>query len=327
MKYLNYKLKFIYWRYVVINLGSVLGYSLFNICFFQSQLISIKDNYYELLIPFLLPLAPLIFWLRPRLKLLKLERKNGKNLFDFYLVIAWVATIAPTIFAQKYITAAVGKLSTVKTVNGIERDLLTKFYRIDEIYLDKRHCSVQLETHAVGKSNRDLIFTFYAAVPIYDKPILPALSDSAAQNTHPFMEKEEANYRRPKAWLGWKMTQQISNRLKKETKDSLYRIFLKHTNRHFAQDKIYGFNYLQKIGPSNDLENFESGITYADPGIPKNPIVLIPKYTSFEKRGIDMLYWACFSLGIGNILWFMMLLATTFKEEKLQGLGVVTLQQ
>jgi rhomboid protease GluP len=293
MDYLSYKFKLIYSRYLIIALGSIIGFSLLNTCFFQTQLIPIEDFFYEFLIPMLLPILPLIFWLRPRLKLLRLERKNGKNLFEFYLIIAWFALICPSIFAQKYITSAVGQLTKLKTINSIDQRHLTKFYKVRNLYLDKTHCAVQVEAKATGKHNENLNYTVYAAIPIYNESTPPLWGSSATVRPSKYEVKSSnrphIDCLQPKAWLGWQMTKQISNRLTQKTKDAIYRKFLKDSYLSFVREKIYGFDYLQKIGNSQDYKNFKKGIAHADPDLPANPILLIPKYTPFEKRGSKQL--------------------------------------
>ncbi|WP_316825697.1 hypothetical protein [Pedobacter miscanthi] len=308
MDYLSYKLKLIYSRYLIIALGSIIGFSLFDICFFQTQIIPIEESFYEFLIPMLLPIPSLIFWLRPRLKLLRLERKNGKNLFEFYLIIAWFALICPSIFAQKYVTNAVGQLTRLKTIDSIDQKYLTKFYKVEKLYLDKAHSAVQIEAKASGKHNEKLNFTVYAAIPIYNAPTLTGESSS---------NKVTPNYLRPKAWLGWLMTRQINNKLSKETKDDMYRTFLKDSYLSFVREKIYGFDYLQKKGNSQDYKNFKKGIDRVFPNSTSNPILLMPKYTPYEKRGSHQLFLILLSFFIGSTIWLIMLIPPKFKKEKL----------
>lgn len=321
MDYLSSKLKLIYSRYLIIGLGSIIGFSLLNICFFQTQLIPIDDFFYEFLIPMLLPIIPLIFWLRPRLKLLRLERKNGKDLFEFYLIVAWFAIICPFVFAQKYITSAAGQLTKLKTINSIDQRHLTKFYKLQHLYLDKAHGALQIEAKASGKHNEKLNFTVYVAIPIYNEP-KPPLWGSSSTPISPkhgvqSSNKIDLDYLRPKAWLGWLMTRQINNRLSQVTKDGMYKTFLKDSYQSFIREKIYDFDYLQKIGNSKDYKNFKKGIAHADPGSPANPILLIPKYTPFEKRGNRQLFLTLLSFFIGSAIWLIMLTLPRFKEDKM----------
>ncbi|QNR83817.1 hypothetical protein H9N25_18005 [Pedobacter riviphilus] len=328
MDYLSYKLKLIYSRYLIIAIGSIVGFSLLNICFFQTQLIPIEDFFYEFLIPMLLPILPLIFWLRPRLKLLRLERKNGKDLFDFYLMAAWFAIICPSIFAQKYITSAVGQLTTLKTISSIDQRHLTKFYKVHKLYLDKKHCAVQVEAKVTGKHNENLNFTVYAAIPIYNEAT-PPLWGSSSITRSPQDKVKSSNtthldYIRPKVWLGWQKTKRISNKLTKEAKDSIYRIFIEDSYQSFLREKIYDFDYIQKIGISQDYKNFKKGIARADPGSPANPILLIPKYTPFEKKGSHQLFLTLLSFFIGSTIWLIMLILPRLKKNKLPtSIGII----
>lgn len=320
MDNLLYKLKFIYSRYLIIALGSIIGFSSLNIYFFQTQLIPLEDFFYEFLMPLLLPVIPLIFWLRPCRKLLKLEQKNGRDLFNLYVLLAYFAILFPFFLSQKYIRDAVGKLTKLPSINQIDKSHLTKFYHISHIYLDKAHSNIRFVSKVSGKNNANLTFTAYVAVPIFENPIPPPLWPSlpTRESTHgdgPLLSNIPLNYFVPKAWLGWQRSLRIRNRQSDAVKDSVFRSFIKETYLNFKNDKIYGFDYLQKAGLSKENENFNLGIRnvyYA-----KKPIILIPKYNLFQKRGDVYLLWTILSFCIGSIIWFLILIPVKLKEDKL----------
>src|SRR5690348_4687211 len=94
------KLKLIYKPFLVIAILIIAGYTLLNwIVFKKFQLFSINEDIINLWIPMGLPWIPILIWLRPRIKLLNLKRKKG-DLPGFYIFIAGIAIVAPTLVAQ-----------------------------------------------------------------------------------------------------------------------------------------------------------------------------------------------------------------------------------
>ena len=184
MNDLNIKIKYIYSRYIIILFGILIFYSLFNIFFFQTEIILLNKWIYELLIPFLLPVPALIFWLRPRLKLLRLKNMGRNDPLTGYLVITWMCIIFPTCIAQSYISDAVGVLKPIKTINDLDKHHPGKFYTIDNYYLDKLNSVVYTNASISGKHSEYLDLSIYVAVPIYEKHVV-TLWDSLARTKLP----------------------------------------------------------------------------------------------------------------------------------------------
>ena len=86
----------------------------------------------------------------------------------------------------------------------------------------------------------------------------------------------------------------------------------------FQNESLQNFSYLERTGYNDDLAGYKKAIgnTYmADDSVP--PIILEPKFTPYADRNGNKLAWIFYSLGIGSVIWFGLLLIYPFDEKKL----------
>ena len=188
------KFNLIYLPFLFIAIVFIPGYTFLKwLLFINLRLFSFKDMIINFGLPMALPWIPLLIWLRPRIKLLRLEVKNG-NLITLYLVIAWLAIAAPTIVAQYYIDAATGKLTALNTINDIAKNEETKYYSLKNYYIDKRMIGVHPSFDVSGKYSEDFNMHLYVVLPI-----MASEADTASKTCL--------------AWLGAEYYKRISNNL------------------------------------------------------------------------------------------------------------------
>ncbi|GAB2702411.1 hypothetical protein GCM10027037_29950 [Mucilaginibacter koreensis] len=172
------KLKLIYLPYLLIAIGFISVYSFLNwLLVIQTGWLALKETWINFGLPFGLPAIPIWIWLRPRIKLLRLKRKNGKDLVDFYFFIAWITVSAPTVIAQEYLLTATGKLTELTTPSTLNSHSLTKYYTLKQYYIDKKHIGVYNKAEVSGKHNEHIDFNIYVACPILDhQPIVKQIA-------------------------------------------------------------------------------------------------------------------------------------------------------
>lgn len=176
-KHLLFKLRVIYLPFLFIAVGFIVLYTLVDwVCFIRTGSTSVSEDLLHLWLPILLPWIPVLLWLRPRIKLLRLQSGSG-NWPTVYLLIAVAAMSVPTIIAQKYLTTATGELTALKTPRKVDRRNTTKYYTIENYFADKDHAALAYSVHESGKRNQYLNFQLYFAVPIYDKKDVLKLND------------------------------------------------------------------------------------------------------------------------------------------------------
>ena len=72
----------------------------------------------------------------------------------------------PTFIAQGYIKTATGKLTSVSSTVQIDKSHLTKYYKIENTYLDRRFTGVNWFVEVTGKHNEYMVFHGFFALPI-----------------------------------------------------------------------------------------------------------------------------------------------------------------
>jgi len=183
------KIRLIYVPFLIIAITLISGYTFLNwLLMIKMQLFTIKEVIVNVITPMALPWIPLLIWIRPRIKLLSLRTKKGGDLPFLYLLIAASAIIAPTIIAQEYLVTATGKLTELENVSQIDRLEATRFYKLQEYYIDKKHIGVTKEVEVRGKNNEDLNIRIYITCPILkNERAAQYLLFKEYDNTHPLI--------------------------------------------------------------------------------------------------------------------------------------------
>lgn len=82
------KIKLLYLPFLLISFCMWVLYNFLNWLFIiHLEVISIKDIIVNFGLPLALPWIPILFYLKPKLKLLKLTTKGGYNWLGFYVVV------------------------------------------------------------------------------------------------------------------------------------------------------------------------------------------------------------------------------------------------
>jgi len=104
---LQTKIKVIFLPFLLVGIGTVAGYGLIRWVFdVQLGILNWDEKYLNYWIPLTLPWAPVLIWIRPRIRILKyLEWSRSDN----YLTIQFLMSLAigiPTIISQEYLIRA-----------------------------------------------------------------------------------------------------------------------------------------------------------------------------------------------------------------------------
>ena len=292
------KLKLIYKPFLIIAICIIAGYTLLNwLVFKKLHVFSLNEDIINMWIPFMLPWIPIIFWLRPRIKLLNLNRKKGDLPF-LYLFVAGFAIAIPTIIAQSYLETASGKLSKLNNVSQIEKQDPTKYYSLKDFYIDKSNIGTESSFEVSGKNNEYFNMNLFVVLPILNSP-----SDTATTNCL--------------AWYGIKYHEQISNRLEKNEKEERFQNFAKESQSDFDKKDVNKFIYFDRIGNTDDYKGYISVIKNNKKYSSSSTTVLIPISEPFEERNGNKLAWIFGAFSIGALVWLIMLLIPGFDKEAL----------
>lgn len=303
MKGLNDKLRIIYKPFLLIAVGFILTYTFLHWLLFIEAGITVKEDIIRFWLPFGLPFIPVFIWLRPRIKLLHFKNDNGSFGYQFF---ACLAIAFPTIIAQEYLVTATGKLTQLDTISHLDKKAKTKYYSLKQYYIDKQHITVQSTASVTGKHNEDFNMLIYVAMPILTR------------------EADTLN-NQPTNWLGKKYSERISNRLSDQEKDDSYKVFAEKCQKEFEATDFSKFTYLEVIGNTDDHDEFNNAIKKVVSDNSKGSIVFESNSEPFEARNGKKLLWIFVSLGIGSLVYFILLLFPKFEELELQNFKTGTI--
>jgi TonB-dependent SusC/RagA subfamily outer membrane receptor len=163
------KLKLLLLPYIAISLGLNLIYCFTCwLLFIKLHKSDVDEELINFWLPFILPWIPVLIWLRPQIKKLRLNRTGRRSPDFLYMMIAAIGIAVPLIIAMTYMESATGKLTSLSYVNQIKNCKATKFYTFKNYFADKEDKSIEFTSHVTGRYNSELDLDIYVAVPLYD---------------------------------------------------------------------------------------------------------------------------------------------------------------
>ena len=292
MQTLTFKLRHIYLPSLAMAIGFIALYTFLDwALFIKLDLLPIKQEVLIAWFAMFLPFVPVVIWLRPRIKLLRLADGPRGGVRGLYYIVAGLLASAPTMILQDYLYRTSGEMVRLENINEITAAKNAKFYTLDNFYMDKQNAAAHAVTFDTKRRN-DWHFNMflYIAVPIWEKH-----SDSI--------------HRECTAWLGVEYSNRISNvRVSEEEKQRAFREFVMKSERDFQEKDLGRFAYLARPGHTDADDGFHEAMKKSPKYDGKNTIVLVPMSNAFEERGGALLRVAATVFGIGALIWFVMLL-------------------
>lgn len=294
MKNQSYKLKSIFLPFLLISIGTIVIYTLLNwLLFVKLNIFAVKEDITNLFIPLVISAIPLLIWVNPKFKNLKLENSKGKSYGMLYFIAMMIAIAIPTVVAQNLMIAATSKLSALDNINEIGTQPATKYYTLKEYYIDKTHVAVNPEASIEGKHNEDLMLRVYVALPIYK-----SISDTS---------------REPVAWLGRKYSKRLSNPNTDQKRNELYADFTNEAQQSFDKEDFQQFTYLTRIGNTDEHDGYIKAIKQI--GSNTATPVLVASKEPFEGGVADWPFWLGKTFLGGTVIIFLLLLIPGVKKE------------
>lgn len=291
------KFRLIYLPFLAIVIGFIACYTFLHwLLFIRFEVVSIKEDVLMLWLPMLLPWIPILIWLRRPLKLLTFKKDNAR--FG-YQMVAWAAIIIPTMIAQSYLVTASGKLSSLNSINELQAKPKTKYYTLKQAYIDKSSAGIYTESVVSGKHNEDLTFHIYIGLPIYG-----TANDTA--------DKAAA------AWMGIEYRKTISNNQGDEKKESEYKAFAEASQKQFEDLDPSQYAYLDRLANSDEHDGFMKAIAESPKHIAGADVILKPINEPFTQRNGQKLPYTLMSLGIGALIWLIMIMIPKLDQSELE---------
>ena len=160
------KLRLIYLPFLIIGISFIGFYALLNwLLFIKLDLFSVRDIIKHWSLPLSLLWMPILFWLRPRINLLKFKRENSGF---YYQAVAFGAFGLSTFLAQEYLSTATGKLTQLASINSIDKQQKTKFYTVKDYFVSKRDFGAHTSAEVTGRRNQNLHLRLFITLPLYE---------------------------------------------------------------------------------------------------------------------------------------------------------------
>jgi membrane associated rhomboid family serine protease len=297
MQTITKKLRLIYLPFLVMAISFIVLYTFLNwLLFIKTNTFSIKEDIIKFWLPFALPWIPVLIWLRPRIKFLKITGGKNNHLPILYQFVAALAMAIPTIVAQGYLEKASGTLTRLETINQIDKSEQTKYYTLKDFYIDKTNIGVHPSFDVSGKHNEKLNMHLYIALPILGS-------------------EKDTIHSSCLAWLGIEYSEQISNRLEDKEKEEKYQAFANESQKDFDKKNVNQFVYLDRVGNTEDGDGFKEAVKKGPGYNAKNTSVFLAINEPFENRNGNTFAWIFGAFGIAGGIWLIMLLFPKFDEE------------
>ncbi len=302
MKSLFTKLKVIYLPLLLLGLVFLLGYTFTHwLLLIKLNLFSMSQEIINFGLPVLLSCSLVFFYIRPRLKQFEFVRSHSRF---FYQLIAVISIAVPTIIAQSYIETATGELTQLQSIHELPQQPQTKYYQLNQFYIDKNKLGVFAKFETTGKHNTDFNMRLYFALPI-------------------FKDRSESFRNKATAWYGKIYHKKISNRLNHDEKTAEYEAFVLESLNDLSQLELDKFEFLDRIGLSTDLTQLQFAAQKSDKyqeSIPQTQqIILMPRFTTYEARNNKTISGITLVWLFNAMLWLVMTLLLKWKHTIEQG--------
>lgn len=286
MKAIADKIRFIYLPCLLIFAGYVVAYSFLHWILILSGILAINEEVRHFWLPFVFAWISVLVWLRPRLRALKFKR--SRFLFDFECVAVFIAAV-PTIIAQSYLEASIGKLTELDRVSQVHSSPATKYYRLKDFFADRPQARLETSISYGTRSGAAERISMLFASP---------MRDSADDSIH---SKSDV-------WLGTKYTETISSRGRDAVEEQCRKLIQDSVSK-FNGENLQVFSYFERIGNNDDRRSFEAAVHKSnlyDPS--KRLIILTGQHDPFDARSGHTLAWTLGVFGGGAVIWLVMLL-------------------
>ena len=298
MNHTGTKIKLVFIPLLILGIAFIIVYGLLYWLFYiQLKIDFLKEDVVQYWIPIGLAFIAIIFFIRPRIHLLKLDRDSGRIRGLYYFVASAVFCL-PLYLTLSYLDAVTGKLTKLDSINDISKKSTTKYYTVRSYKLYKDYVGVERGLSFSGKHNEKLNFDLYFAIPL--------------------ISEFEDTLSSPPAFLCVKFHKQLSSRISEPERLKEFGSFLTKSFNDFYDRPIH-FDYLEKMSNIEDRDNFIIAARNSSLYKAGSPVVTLkPIEGLFAKRNGNKVMYIFLSFGIGVVVWFIMIIIPGLHENKVK---------
>lgn len=255
----------------------------------SAELLPIRESVFQIWLPLILPLIPLIIWLRPKLRILKFKAE-GSNAPMLFQMITYGTMVAMMIISNAYLKTATGSLSYLKSIDDFTPNE-SLYISVDSLTMNREFWGAHSGFEVTGKRNQYLHVRNYFVYPLNSKNAF-------------------------KYWVGIKFKDEIDNEANPEEKERLFQDLFNSDVKKFESFNFDEPNYFEVLRHSKSREGFIKAIDHLEIDTYNKPIVIAPREGVFEERNGKKLEWVFGSFGIGLSLFMFVLIFPKYDESE-----------
>ncbi|MCC8410407.1 rhomboid family intramembrane serine protease [Mucilaginibacter sp. UR6-1] len=170
------------------------------------------------------------------------------------MIIVIFAILASLYIALNYFETATGKLTTLEHISAINKQPLTKYYKLNELYLDKQAVRVHSAFKTSGKYDQHFDMTIYCSVPIQNAKIADTVADRSVDRLLSSLNNKD-NLNLKKALLivnGREASKEEISRIPRDRIASMETIDIQRSTLMYGENGKYGVIHFEVITGSDN---------------------------------------------------------------------------
>lgn len=291
----NQKLRHILPAFLLVTAGTVVAYSFLHwLLGIRSAFLPLKEDRWNFWLPLGVPLGPLCFWLRPRLRVL-VFRKNSRTGRQWVLVYVYLFSSALLMLSQVVLMKVAEKHVYMNSIEEYDLYDEAQRYTLDTFYVARYFGGAHTAFSTGGRWGQNFNIDVYVAFPL-----LKDTTETA---------DEDARF-----WYGLQFHKQISSALSDEEKDSAYRAFYDACMASLDTMNLYSAAHFARKPFSDDDRHLRRAIEARTERPARDCVVLMPVWEPFTQSLGQTPYWLGGLWIAGNVLFLLILRGPDYRR-------------
>lgn len=287
----------------------------------------LDDDVTRYWLPLTLAVFVYLVFVMPRISAFKLASRNKPFV---YYTVALAVIAAPVMMMQAYIGPARGQITRVYDAAELASAPSTKYYSADKICLDAANAVAHYALEASGQRDGSLELVLYGIAPVCVPPLdIAGMLGTGAPRTpgagsldqllHPEKSTETAPIIPgvPHVWIAMTFSRRIDGNADRAARLAAANELGKDAQRKLVALDPRKYKYFERIGSKTAQRNFVAALSDHGKSLSKGDLILMPHEDEFGRRSGDWLTWSLLALGGGALLWTVMAMVTTLKDDAL----------
>lgn len=294
------KLRFIYYRFLAVLAGLLVGYTgLYWWLVIDRQLVPTGAIIVTWIVPVLLAASLACVFLYKRIRLLALKRYRGNPMIGYMLAI--IGMLAASVITTQYLLIDVaGKLVVLDTPEGVANYPNARYFTIKQYRPDVIGSHAKVFSHLTGKRKVNMAHDLIIALPLYPMDKVPPatkirpMTIVRGADGKATLEKA-ADYPATKvapAWICFQYHALIRYSRPESEKQQIFQQFTADARADFEESASLPFTYLLRPLNKGIIDRFTATVQEATGSYELEHLVLQPIFTPFEERYQESLLWS-----------------------------------